>query len=77
LIGPSGLLLVISHPLAVPDRVLWVGSWKKKKGLVTKTWMSELLLNFTMVPTTNEGAHSLTQGHKIRGDLNQGGPLLG
>jgi hypothetical protein len=29
LIGPSGLLLVISHVLAVPISVLWVGLEKK------------------------------------------------
>jgi hypothetical protein len=34
LIGPSGLLLVVSHVYAVPVSVLWVGLEKK---LVIKT----------------------------------------
>jgi hypothetical protein len=42
LIGPSGLLLVVSHLLAVSVSVLWVGVGNK---LVTKTWMWEIFLH--------------------------------
>jgi hypothetical protein len=33
MIGPSGLLLVVSHLFAIPILVLWVGLEKKKKKL--------------------------------------------
>jgi len=39
MIGPCGLLLVVSHLFAVTILVLWMGLGKKKKNW---TWMSEL-----------------------------------
>jgi hypothetical protein len=72
LIGPTGLLLVISHLLAVPILVLWVGLEKK---LVIKTWMWEIVLQAAFWTCSKgrtmragpEGIYSLVEGHGNEG----------
>jgi len=57
LIGPSGLLLVVSpHLLAVPISVLWVGLEKK---LVRKTWMWEIFLQSHILSVTVDATQSV------------------
>jgi hypothetical protein len=36
MIGPGGLLLVVSHLFAIPVEILWLGLEKKER---TKLWM--------------------------------------